>query len=246
MDTKKCSKCGEIKETNCFSKRKTSKDGFRGTCRTCEKENFYKYREENKEKELKRVKKWKDENIEHVKKYVEENKARRKLYFVQYNIEHRKQLAEYRIKNIEIKTEYLLKYYVDNKESILKSVNNYRIKNKGKCNILHQRYEARKRKLPCTLTFVQWESIKTHFNNRCAYCGEKLPLAQEHFMPVVKGGEYTHNNIIPSCQSCNSSKGTKDFFTWYPKYKYYSKKREKYILEFLHYKNEIQQLTLTI
>ena len=110
----------------------------------------------------------------------------------------------------------------------------------------NQRRMALKRKLSSTLTLAQWENMKMHFNNKCAYCGKELPLAQEHFLALTKGGEYTVNNIIPSCKTCNSSKCNKDFFTWYPKYKYFSKKREKIILKFLNYKNEIQQLTFTI
>lgn len=91
---------------------------------------------------------------------------------------------------------------------------------------------------------MQWEEIKKHFDYKCAYCGKDLPLAQEHFLALSKEGEYTLNNIIPSCKSCNSSKATKDFFKWYPNYKNYSKKRERAILKFLGYTDENQQLKI--
>lgn len=113
------------------------------------------------------------------------------------------------------------------------------------CCIRNQKRIAKKRSLPFALVTKQWEQIKLYFNNTCCYCDKPLSLAQEHFIPLNKGGEYTTNNIIPSCLSCNSSKNDKDFFTWYPKYEHYSKKREKKILEFLNYKNGIQQLALT-
>ena len=99
--------------------------------------------------------------------------------------------------------------------------------------IYTQKREALKKLLPATLTINQWKNIKTHFNNTCAYCGEELPLAQEHFIALSKGGEYSITNIIPSCQSCNSSKSTKNFFIWYSKYKYFSKERELKILDYL-------------
>lgn len=107
----------------------------------------------------------------------------------------------------------------------------------------HQR-KSRKHLLPFTLTIAQWELIKLSFNNCCAYCGKELPLAQEHFIALSKGGEYSANNIIPSCKSCNSRKRDKDFFEWYPTYKHYSKKREHIILKFLGYIDGNQQLKI--
>jgi len=136
------------------------------------------------------------------------------------------------------------KYYELNKEQVNKSVKKYRESHKAQYNIAGQRYRAKKKLLLNTLTFEQWENIKIYFNNRCAYCNKKLPLAQDHFIPLSKDGEYTNNNIIPSCKSCNSSKNNKLFREWYPEYKYFNKKREKNILEFLGYDNEIQQLKI--
>ena len=75
--------------------------------------------------------------------------------------------------------------------------------------------------MPATLTLKQWEQIKKDFDYKCAYCGITETehynqfnerLHQEHFYAMSKGGGLTHNNIIPACKSCNSSKGTKDFF----------------------------------
>lgn len=103
-----------------------------------------------------------------------------------------------------------------------------------------------KRQLPSTLTDMQWLTIKKQFNNRCAYCNRELPLEMEHFIPLSKLGEFSVNNIICACKPCNSSKGNKDFFEWYSKHDYYSKKREKFILKFLNYKDGIQQITLAI
>lgn len=74
-------------------------------------------------------------------------------------------------------------------------------------------------------------------------CEEQLH--QEHFIPVSDKGEHTINNIIPACRSCNSSKGNKNFFEWYPDYKHYDKKRENFILEYLNYMDDdAQQLAL--
>lgn len=118
---------------------------------------------------------------------------------------------------------------------------NFRKNNRDRVIGYSQKYRSKRKELLATLTTEQWEDIKNTFDNRCCYCGKERPLAQEHFVAQSKGGEYTLDNIVPSCKSCNSSKGDKDFFEWYPTYKYYSKKREKFILDFLGYKNSSMQ-----
>jgi 5-methylcytosine-specific restriction endonuclease McrA len=138
----------------------------------------------------------------------------------------------------------LLKSAANNKIGALEYQRQYMKNNKDKIAIYRNKSRAIKKKLENNLTLKQWDFIKQHFNNCCAYCGEEKPLAQEHFIPLSKDREYTHNNIIPACKSCNSSKSDSDFYKWYLKQKYYSKKRKQKILEFLNYKNGTQQLTI--
>lgn len=108
-----------------------------------------------------------------------------------------------------------------------------------------QTRRARKACVETTFTPEQWEYCKDYFDCRCAYCGTgDKALHQDHLIALSKGGSYTQFNILPACGSCNSSKGAKDFFVWYPTFKYYSKVREEKILEFLHYIGTVQQLTL--
>ena len=177
-------------------------------------------------------------------KWLALNKGHSKVYY-----ENNKEKI---LKNAKI-------YYELNKEKILKYNKNYRIDNKlliaarnKKCQqknresvrIKIQRYRAKKHNLLRTLTLIQWEGIKNYFNNKCCYCGKELPLEQEHFIPVTMNGEYTLNNIIPACKSCNCSKSNKPFSLWYKNHKSYSKKREKIILEFLGYDDVAQQLKI--
>lgn len=97
--------------------------------------------------------------------------------------------------------------------------------------------------LPKTFTENEWEECKKSFDYKCAYCGSNDKSTQEHFIPVSKGGEYTKDNILPVCSSCNSSKRDREFFEWYPRHKSYSKEREKKILKYLNYNsNKVQQL----
>lgn len=43
---------------------------------------------------------------------------------------------------------------------------------------------------------------------KCRYCGASgVPLALDHLIPVLRGGTNEPDNLITSCQSCNSRKG---------------------------------------
>lgn len=108
------------------------------------------------------------------------------------------------------------------------------------------RRAARKNGLAATYTYKQWCSTKATFGHKCAYCGEDAVLTQDHFIPLSKGGEYTHNNIVPVCSMCNSNKRDLDFFEWYPQQPFYSNVRERKILKYLNYDGEFQQLAMNL
>ena len=60
------------------------------------------------------------------------------------------------------------------------------------------------------LTIKEWEQIKSFFDFICVYCGSKPNiLTQDHIIPVSIGGPHTKQNIVPACQSCNSTKKDK-------------------------------------
>lgn len=91
-------------------------------------------------------------------------------------------------------------------------------------------------------TNEQWGYCKNYFHQTCAYCGDIKKLTMEHFIPVSKQGGLTIQNVLPVCSSCNSSKGNRDFTSWYPTYKFYNKERESVILEYIESKN-IEQVS---
>lgn len=83
--TKKCSKCGEVKDISLFSNDKKRYDGLQPQCKQC----YSEYRKENKEKIFLVKKKYREENKEKIhekgKIYREENadkiKQRKKEYY---------------------------------------------------------------------------------------------------------------------------------------------------------------------
>lgn len=103
----------------------------------------------------------------------------------------------HRKNNREIYREYDRKYRKEDPQYIQKALNHKR------------KRRNRKKGLPATLTEKEWSEILKRHDYSCAYCGKKTKkLQREHWIPLVKGGGYTSDNIVPACRSCNCKKGT--------------------------------------
>jgi 5-methylcytosine-specific restriction endonuclease McrA len=234
-----------------FYNSKRSTDGLANACIECKKasnkksekknkENKKAYREQNKEKfkryfhnryinnkeENKQIykeyyQKNKEAIKERTKKYLQENKDKIEEYLARTHINRLDKKAIYRKNN----KDNIKKYYDEHKEYY----KNYILKRK-----------SLKRGLISIYSEDDWENCKNHFNNKCAYCGADNKLSQDHFIALTRRGEYTKNNIVPACYRCNSSKGNRDFFYWYPQQQFYNKKRERTIMEYLNYDNKTQ------
>lgn len=272
-EMKTCKECGkEFPATSeYFGKHKSAKNGLTNKCKICKKEYSQKYYIKNKEKMTLQHREYYKNNPDIHKQYYQNNKEKMDAYnktrfgnnkYSKEYYEKNKEKIKERMREYSNNTNYYknnkersAKYYENNKDKV---VEYYKL-NKGRINVVRKKYiqdhpnyrkigkqkrKALERNLPSTLTAEQWEEIKDHFENKCCYCGKILPLQQEHFIPLSNGGEYTHNNIIPSCGACNRSKGVKTFDLWYKNYKGYSKTREKKILSFLNYKYNVQQLSM--
>jgi 5-methylcytosine-specific restriction endonuclease McrA len=60
-----------------------------------------------------------------------------------------------------------------------------------------------------------WRRILAAFGHRCAYCGgEGDPLEQEHVIAISLGGHDLLSNLVPACESCNSSKHASELDDW--------------------------------
>lgn len=79
-----------------------------------------------------------------------------------------------------------------------------------------QAREGRKKRVVADLKYDEWIEALKYFDNSCAYCGAfSHDPHQDHVIPLVKGGGYTKQNIIPACIRCNESKNRKDMEEWY-------------------------------
>lgn len=234
----------EFPLTSKYWNKGNNKHGLRSECRDCTKAYDEQWRKENPHA----WDEWYEENREYKKakcrEWIEDNKEYKKEYdkeYMELNGDRvRAQRRKYRRENPHVARAW----YEQNKKSRAEYNREWSRSNKEKLNNYYQKRRARKESLPNTLTVEQWNSIIEDFNHQCAYCGEDTELTREHFIALSRGGEYTHNNIIPACKSCNSSKMDKDFFQWYPTKDYYSKERKEFILEYLGYNKNIQQLSI--
>lgn len=158
--------------------------------------------------------------------------------------EHRAMIKRCTARRKKKMAEYNKKRYEEKKEQILAVARKWKVNNRDKVNIGKQRRRALIRNLPASFTDEHWKQCKDSFDNKCCYCGKRKVLSQDHFISVHNGGEYTINNIVPACKTCNSGKQEKDFFEWYPNQPFYSEVRQKRILKYLNYQQNTQQLAL--
>jgi hypothetical protein len=269
MIVKKCKQCGKELPIEMFYKYKGCKDGTVGRCKECYSINKKQHYEENKayllEKDKQKYQRKKDSILKKRKEYrvthkeqivvahkewYEKNKERHALngrLYVERNEEKIKQYKKrYAEQNKDKIKEQSRQYYLENKDERCNKANIWRKANPEKRSVSAQKRRSLQKELPSTLTLEQWKTIKECFNNKCAYCGKESELTQDHFIALSNNGEYTKNNIVPACINCNCSKSDSDFFAWYPKQPFYSKKREQKILKYLHYdpKTKYQQIAM--
>jgi len=199
--------------------------------------NFYNV-PENRKKKLAYSKRYAEENREKVNYMQSEWRKKNKTKYLQY-------LKEYRLRD-HVRA-YRKKY--KRRPDVLEKIKKYKQSEQGRQVNKRSKHKRRsiEREVLATLTLSQWNKCLEHFNKKCAYCGQgpnEIVLTQEHFVPVIKGGEYTVKNIIPACGSCNFSKSDRDFFDWFKNQKFYSIRRQKKILKYLDIKDNQQQIAL--
>ena len=235
---KTCTKCGLELTEDKFNKDRNSKGGLRTQCKGCRSQ----YRQDNKAIISEYNKQYSQANkvahSDYSKQWYQKNRVKQVERNKQWQRDNRVVCAEYqkqyRQDNKEAYDKHKKQYYQENIVARAEYAKEHQKVHPELHRIQNQKRRSLKLQLPHTLTMEQWERTKIHFNNRCAYCAEELPLTQDHFIPLSKGGGYIAGNIVPACISCNSSKHNSTFLNWYITHKSYSKDREIKILKYLN------------
>lgn len=204
---KTCTKCGQTKPIDNYSKhngQKSSKSGYRSECKSCQVIANQNYRQRNREKinEAKRVyaNKNKDQKAESDKKYREKNKKkiadRGKQWRID-NYEYQKQKAAlWREKNKARKAITDKAWAQNNKEN----VRNISLR--------------RRAKIATNGIFkVTKKEIVVLLNKGCLYCGKEAEHI-DHIIPISKGGRHSIGNLTGACAGCNLSKGARFVTEW--------------------------------
>ncbi len=106
-----------------------------------------------------------------------------------------------------------IEYRIDIEASRLKKriiSHRHRVANKEKVYASLKQAAIRRRSIPGMFTTQDIKRITELQRNRCACCKRKRKLTIDHIISVAKGGTNHPSNIQMLCQSCNSSKSSKD------------------------------------
>jgi hypothetical protein len=201
--TKRCTKCGqEFPATSeYFTRQKQGKYGFTSTCKPCHRTLERDYREANPEKKRERT----------------------RLYYERHKPEIDRKHKHYRnVKRDAIRAHD--KERSRRPDRVAKArvwTRKYKQSHPNADRNSCQTRRARKSSLPATFTLKDWQRCLDYWNNSCAYCGRPRGLwhtmAQDHFIPLSRGGPYTPENIVPACsgiEGCNNSKNASDPHKW--------------------------------
>ena len=199
-----CSVCGIEKPLSEFYK--CGNGGYRSYCKKCANAKAHTYNEEHR-----------DQIIESKRKYHKDHKAEIDAYNKEYYKNHSEEVKQ-RVR----KWEEANPIWARESQTIA----------------THKRL-SRNLGLETDYTLEDWHMSKDFFKVdeqlQCAYCGtpiDDMTVTQDHIIARGVGGGYIPENIIPACESCNSSKLTFNLSEWYRKQPFYSKEREKRIIEY--------------
>jgi 5-methylcytosine-specific restriction endonuclease McrA len=197
-----------------FHKSKNHKTGLAPRCKLCAIAASKAHYAANTEVTLKRRK-------ERYWKAPEKARAAVRAYNEEHAEEIKRRRRELHAANPTPKRESDRRYYKKARHKIREKQIRWEHENPHKKQAISHRYSARKRELPHDFTGEDWQRALNYFGGCCAYCGTPPGLwnrlTAEHFIPVTKGGGTIPTNIIPACQSCNSSKHDSYIDDWLPR-----------------------------
>lgn len=186
------------------------------------------------EKERERQRQWRQQNTDKCQEYVERNRERRKANpqasrecSKRWALANKERVLEnarrWRHDNPDKTREHnrtdrlknsarCAEYRVKNREKIREKQRIWVEANRQKVRIYNRHRQALKRGAEGSHTAEEFFELCKRLNWKCFYCGCKInskTVTEDHIKPISRGGTDYIENIVPACQSCNSSKHTK-------------------------------------
>jgi hypothetical protein len=214
-NTKKCSRCKEVKDRSEFNKCKSNKDGLQYCCSSCRKE----YRDANKFKISAKNKAYFESHKETVliknKVRYESNKedclSKQKIY----RDAHKNYISEwhkaYRAANPDKVAKRKKAYREANPEKVAAQLKNWRLANPEKCNAYGaKRYSSKCNAIPA---WFEKEAVDTVYAEAISRSeSEGIPYHVDHIVPVQSKlvcGLHCLANLQLLTKVQNSSKGNR-------------------------------------
>ncbi len=105
--------------------------------------------------------------------------------------------------------ERMRRYRQENPGAAYAAVKKWRDNNPGMARVMNRKREETLEKVEGRFTAKQWKEKCAAYDHCCAYCRKKVKLTVHHVVALSKGGTNYIKDVVPACQSCNSSIGTK-------------------------------------
>ena len=190
LGLKRCQKCKEIKALSDFSKKKSTWDGLRSTCKVCDKADHDRYRNNPSNRQLE-------------SEYKRNYKAQRRQEVSDYN-------KKYRQENPYIVKAARRNWHLRNREA-QNAESRERMKewikeNPEKHRTNQRRRRAREFGAEGSHTHEEWQMLQGFFEGICPCCGKEAKLTLDHIIPLNLGGTHYLDNLQGLCKQCNSSK----------------------------------------
>ena len=186
MNVKTCTKCGEAKALDEFSRDASRKDGRGARCRVCDRAKSRAWAQENPGKARDRGRNWYEANRDAVLESARDRAS-----------SNREQLREYAAEWRSANPDYDSARRRGNPEAYRDKVN-----------------RRRARKVAAGVFEIPSRELRRLYASPCVACGAVGEIELDHVVPIARGGRHSIGNLQALCGPCNRSKGAKLFIEW--------------------------------
>ena len=183
VNSKKCTKCGELKPLSEYFKNIRALDGLSHHCKLCQKETYAKYYASHRKEGLSRSKKYYMEHREEKTAYDREYRLKNRAKILGRNENRREEISVYNKRHLQAEEGRLSRKAASMRR---------RVRTGGK-----------------RLSLQDVREVMLEYGGLCPYCNNMIPVNKgniDHIVPVSKGGTNIRENLVYVCSACNSKK----------------------------------------